>query len=109
MLSREGESFSGQQSTPKRFLSSLKKNKVMPSPAGPSTSVNTGSIFTSLSYNERSAEDEGALSPIAAKEDSVSSVHNEPPLDPVVIVMSKNQDDLHIEEKNTEGMYIASI
>ncbi len=114
VLSRGGESFSELQSTPKRFLPSLKKNKVVPSPAGPATNLNSGPIFASLTYNEVS-EDEGALSlikdssnqklnKIEVKEDS-SSLREEPPLDPIIIVKSNNQENRRIEERSTEGVY----
>ncbi len=117
VLSRGGESFSEQRSTPKRITSSLKKNKVAPSPARPATSVNTAPNFISLVYDER----ESSLPPakgaskqkpddIVLKEEIASASQEDCPLTPTIIVMSKGQEDLviqnDIEERSTEGMYI---
>ncbi len=98
-------------------MSSLKKNKVAPSPARPATNLNTGSNFTSLMYDEN----ENSLPPakggskqkpddILLKEEIVSTSQEERPLTPTIIVKSRGQEDLviqnDIEERSTAGMYI---
>lgn len=95
VLSRGGENFSG---TPKR---PMKKNKIAPSPAKPQSSIELNST---LNFISETKDGQYGSSPtevtILRKSSPIKDGQEEskePPLTPTIIVKSKDQENLVIE------------